>query len=222
MAEEKTRSRIYLVRHCDVHNPEGIIYGFRPGTHLSAYGVAQARTLGTFFKQRPIVAIITSPLERAQETASIIADAHTPPLSLTVSDDLREADFNKHLEGIKRPLIPLLRPLWLIHLLAPGLLPNDESVNAQAQRMFRAIHTAQATYPTGDVILVSHGDPIQSLWITATQRSRYAIHHLQCAKGGMLILDITDGPRISLQYLSPLDIRFRAAHPDSHEESHVH
>ncbi len=220
--ELDSRSRIYLVRHCDVHNPEGIIYGFRPGTHLSTYGVAQARILGSYFRNRPISALVTSPLERAMETASIIANTHTPPLSMTVSDDLREADFNRYLEGIRRPLIPLLRPLWLIHLAAPGLLPHDESVDTQASRMNRAVHGALHANPGGESILVSHGDPIQSFWIAASGRSKYAIHHLQCAKGGMLILDFEHDALTNLEYLSPLEIRFRAAHPDARDESRLH
>ncbi len=137
---------------------------------------------------------------------------------MTISDDLREADFNRHLEGVRRPFIPLLRPLWLIHLAAPGLLPLDESVNAQAARMFHAIHDAQAHHPAGEVILVSHGDPIQSLWIVASGRSRYALHHLQCAKGGMLILDFENSRLVHLEYLPPLEIRFRAAHPGARED----
>ena len=65
---------VHLLRHGEVENPAGIIYGRLPGYHLSANGRAMARAAADFFAERPVVALFCSPLERAQETARPVAE----------------------------------------------------------------------------------------------------------------------------------------------------
>ena len=61
------------MRHGEVHNPEGILYGRLPGYHLSERGKAQAEAVAKSLVANDIVAVIASPLQRAQETAAPIA-----------------------------------------------------------------------------------------------------------------------------------------------------
>ena len=61
---------VHLLRHGEVENPAGIIYGRLPGYHLSANGRAMASAAADFFAGRPVAALFCSPLERAQETGS--------------------------------------------------------------------------------------------------------------------------------------------------------
>ena len=60
---------VHLLRHGEVENPAGIIYGRLPGYHLSANGRAMASAAADYFAGRPVAALFCSPLERAQETA---------------------------------------------------------------------------------------------------------------------------------------------------------
>ena len=60
---------VHLLRHGEVDNPGGIIYGRLPGYHLSANGQAMAEAAADYFSERAVVALFCSPLERAQETA---------------------------------------------------------------------------------------------------------------------------------------------------------
>ena len=60
---------VHLLRHGEVHNPSGILYGRLPGYHLSATGRLMAAAAADFFAERPVVAVFSSPLERAVETA---------------------------------------------------------------------------------------------------------------------------------------------------------
>src|SRR5439155_6685002 len=59
---------LHVVRHCDVENPDSLIYGRLAGFGLSTSGRAQAEQLATYFAGRPISAIYTSPQLRAIET----------------------------------------------------------------------------------------------------------------------------------------------------------
>jgi len=64
---------VHLLRHGEVHNPQGVIYGRLPGYHLSDLGRQMALAAADFFAERPVVAVFSSPLQRAVETATPVA-----------------------------------------------------------------------------------------------------------------------------------------------------
>ena len=65
---------VHLVRHGEVHNPEGILYGRRDGFHLSDLGRQMAEKTAAALASRDITVLRSSPLERARETAAPLAD----------------------------------------------------------------------------------------------------------------------------------------------------
>ena len=69
-----TTQTVHLLRHGEVHNPDGILYGRLPGFRLSDLGVAQAEMAAQFLAERDIGYLVSSPLERAQQTAQPLAD----------------------------------------------------------------------------------------------------------------------------------------------------
>jgi len=88
---------VHLLRHGEVENPAGIIYGRLPGYHLSANGRSMASAAADFFAERPVVALFCSPLERAQETARPVAER----LGLDIVTDDRLIESWNHFEGMK-------------------------------------------------------------------------------------------------------------------------
>ena len=70
-------TRVHVVRHGEVYNPSGVLYGRLPGYYLSDTGNAQAAAVAERWLSRDIVAVIASPLQRAQETAAPIAPSMT-------------------------------------------------------------------------------------------------------------------------------------------------
>ncbi len=64
---------VHLLRHGEVHNPGGVLYGRRDGFHLSDLGRQMAEKVAATIKDRDIVHLVSSPLERAQETAAPLA-----------------------------------------------------------------------------------------------------------------------------------------------------
>jgi broad specificity phosphatase PhoE len=208
-------TRLHLVRHCDVRNPEGVLYGHLPDFPLSEKGVRQAHALGRYFASSAARQIYSSPLERARQTAEIIASYL--PVPITYTDDLIETRFGLYLQGVPPKQVPWRRPLWLIHMVWPGLLGNDESVAALAARVRRPLMRLLADHPGEGGICVSHGDPIQGFWVAAQRRPRYALHRLQCAKGGLLQLDYGGEELNHLAYLSPTRIAELAPEPDQTE-----
>ena len=59
-------TKVHVLRHGEVHNPEGILYGRLPGYRLSDRGQAQAQAVADALADNDIVAVIASPLQRAQ------------------------------------------------------------------------------------------------------------------------------------------------------------
>jgi broad specificity phosphatase PhoE len=205
-------TRLHLVRHCDVHNPHGVLYGHLPDFPLSEKGVRQAHALGRYFARTPSRQIYSSPLERARQTAEIIA-SYLDNVPITYTEDLVETRFGFYLQGISPKQVPWRRPLWFVHMAWPGLLPNDETVAGLAARLRRPL-TRLLTDHSGDGgICVSHGDPIQGFWVTSDGRHRHALHRLQCAKGGVLELDYEHESLKHLTYLSPARIAELAPEP---------
>ena len=78
------------MRHGEVENPDGVLYGRLPGYHLSELGRQMADRVAEHLADRDITHVVASPLERAQETAAPIAKAHG--LDLATDERLIEAD----------------------------------------------------------------------------------------------------------------------------------
>ena len=86
---------MHLLRHGEVHNPGGVLYGRLPGFRLSADGLAMARDAADALRGRDVTAVVASSLQRAQETAGPIAAVFDLPI--TTDDRLLES--TNHFEG---------------------------------------------------------------------------------------------------------------------------
>ena len=71
---------VHVMRHGEVYNPDKILYGRLPDYHLSDKGRAQAQAVADWLADRDVVYVVASPLERAQETATPIAERHNLPI----------------------------------------------------------------------------------------------------------------------------------------------
>ena len=85
----KGLSRIHLVRHGEVHNPQQVLYGRLSGFRLSDQGRRQAEAAGRHLAGQSIRSVFTSPMLRAQQTAEAIIGYHKG-LKLHTEDLLNE------------------------------------------------------------------------------------------------------------------------------------
>src|SRR5688500_10420364 len=74
VAPTGTRTTVHLLRHGEVHNPGGVLYGRLPGFRRSDDGIQMAHDAADALRDRDITVVVASPLQRAQETARPTAE----------------------------------------------------------------------------------------------------------------------------------------------------
>ena len=153
-------STVHFLRHGEVFNPEKILYGRQAGWYLSDRGQEMARTVAQWSKQFSVGAVLASPLQRAQETATPLAQAHG--LSIITNDNLIEAA--NIFEGQKFEMGSgvLRHPKSWRYLTRPWVPSWGEPYDQQVDRMLKALFAARDAAGEKDAFAVSHQLPI---WI---------------------------------------------------------
>jgi broad specificity phosphatase PhoE len=193
---------VHLVRHGEVENPRQVLYGRLPGYHLSADGRMMAKAAAGFLAGRDVTVLLTSPLERAQETTEPIAGE----FGLTPVIEERLIEPWNHFEGMTfgvgdgslrqpqhwRYLINPLRPSW------------GEPYSSVADRMLAACLDAARAASGHEAVCVSHQLPIWTARRAAEGRRLW--HHparRQCALGSVTSLTYTGGRVTAVSYAEP-------------------
>lgn len=169
---------VHLLRHGEVHNPEGVLYGRTDGYHLSERGQAMAERVAQRIGERPIVQIRVSPLERARETAAPLLGARR----LEPIIDPRIIESTNVFEGARfAPGANALRnPKTWRHLWNPFKPSWGEPYKEVAARMLAAVYDARdaaAAAPSAidgepnEAVLVSHQLPIWTTRLHLEDRS---------------------------------------------------
>jgi broad specificity phosphatase PhoE len=193
---------VHLLRHGEVHNPEGVLYGRLPGYVLSDLGVRMAEQVADAIKDRDITHLRASPLERAQETAAPIAAA----LGLTPLIDPRVIESANVFEG-KRFGVgdgALRKPSAWVHLWNPFRPSWGEPYKEVAARVMAAVHDARDAARGHESLIVSHQLPI---WITRLHAEGRSFLHdprkRQCTLCSLTSLNFTGDRLTSVSYSEP-------------------
>ena len=150
---------LYLMRHGHVHNPTHILYGRRPGFRLSELGVQQAQAAAEWLADKPIAAIYCSPMERARQTASIVARRHN---ALSPIIDERILEVLTPYEG--RPTAELAAAGWDLY---SGNQPPYETPETVLERVLRFFEHVAIEQAGESAVAVAHGDILVFPWLYA-------------------------------------------------------
>ena len=151
---------IHLVRHGEVFNPSGVLYGRLPEFHLSERGRRMAQLAADSLTGRPIVSVTASPLTRTRESAQPWLDLFQLPLNI----DERLIEPANVFEGTNIRASLKRNPLLLRRLWNPWKPSWGEPFVSIASRMMAAVAAAHDSVESGEVVLVSHQLPI---WMVA-------------------------------------------------------
>jgi broad specificity phosphatase PhoE len=206
-------TRLFLIRHADVENPNKVLYGHLDGFQLSALGRAQAAAVGERLRGDEVHLIVHSPLARAVETAHLINQRLDPPAILESEPELREAEFSRYLQGLPYWQVPLLRPLWFVHKAKRGLVPGDESIDQMGRRILTVVRRLAREHPGETMAVVSHADPLNAAWILLDGRphNEREMYRKAIDKAGMLRLDMEGETPRAWEYIPPPEVARIAA-----------
>lgn len=155
----ETQTIVHLVRHGEVHNPDGVLYGRLPGFRLSELGRSQAETVGRVLGTgHDIVSIVASPLQRAQETAAPLAEKLGLPVG--IDEDIIEADNRFEGSKVGGPGGALRDPQYWPILLNPLRPSWGEPYLQIAHRMIGAVYATLDVARGHEAVLVSHQLPV--------------------------------------------------------------
>ena len=192
----------HRLRHGEVYNPGKILYGRLPGFRLSDAGLEMAEKAATWFVGRDVTLLVSSPLERAQQTAAPIAEV----LSLPVTIDERLIEAGNAFEGLRVGVGDgaLREPKHWWKLRNPFRPSWGEPYVEIAARMLAAVEAARDTARGHEAVLVSHQLPIWTLRLHLEGR-RY-VHDPRRRQCGLAsVTSVTyDGDRMTgISYAEP-------------------
>ena len=193
---------VHLLRHGEVYNPDGILYGRLPGYRLSDLGVQMAERVAATLDGRDMTHLVSSPLERAQQTAQPSAAA----LGLDVATDDRVIEAENVFEGEK--FGPgdgaLRRPATWKHLYNPLRPSWGEPYRDIVVRMLAAMHDARLAASGHEALIVSHQLPI---WIVRSfvegRRLAHDPRRRQCSLASLTTFTYSGDDVVSVAYSEP-------------------
>lgn len=196
------RTVVHLLRHGEVYNPTGVLYGRLPDFHLSDVGRQMAERLASYLEGRDLVHLRCSPLERAQETIAPIAESHGLPV---VTDD-RVIEAGNNLQGQKVAANgkALLNPRNWPQLRNPFRPSWGEPYVDIAARMRLAMQAAVAAAEGHEALIVSHQLPI---WMARRDAEGRTLAHdprnRQCTLASLTSFTYLHGRVTSTAYAEP-------------------
>jgi broad specificity phosphatase PhoE len=193
---------VHLMRHGEVFNPTGVLYGRLPGFRLSEAGEDMARTAAAWFADRDVTHLVASPLERAQQTAQPTSEA----LGLPIATDDRLIEAANSFEGKKFGVGDgsMKHPENWWRMRNPWKPSWGEPYQEIAARMIGAIATARDAARGHEAVCVSHQLPVWTVRLHFQGRSYlHDPRKRQCGLASVTSL-FYDGDRlVRLEYAEP-------------------
>jgi broad specificity phosphatase PhoE len=193
---------VHLLRHGEVENPTGVLYGRLPGFVLSEAGERMALQARDALVDRDITVVRSSPLERAVQTAAPTAEH----FGITPTTDDRLIESENYFEGKTFGVGDgsLRRPSVWIHLWNPFRPSWGEPYIQVAKRVAEAVAAAREAAEGHEAVLVSHQLPIEvtrrylqgeTLWHRPDRR--------QCALASLTSIVYDDDRIARIDYSEP-------------------
>jgi broad specificity phosphatase PhoE len=193
---------VHLVRHGEVANPRGVVYGRLPDYHLSQDGVVMAKAAADFLAPGDVTVLRCSPLDRAVETAAPIAQE----FGLEAVVDERLIEPWNHFEGMKFGVGEgsMRRPQHWLALRNPFRPSWGEPYAEIAARMLAAAADAAHAADGHEAVCVSHQMPI---WVARLAVEGRRLWHdprrRECALGSVTSLTFSGDRFVDVTYAEP-------------------
>ena len=196
------RTVVHVMRHGEVYNPSKILYGRIPGFRLSQLGEEMAEVVASSLAKNDITYVVASPLERAQQTATPIANLHK--LNLATDHNLIESENVFEGQRVSVGDGVLRNPRTWRHLWNPFRPSWGEPYVQVAARMRVAIEDARRNAIGHEAVCVSHQLPI---WVARLDAEKRSFLHdprkRQCSLASLTSFVFDDEKLVSVEYSEP-------------------
>lgn len=196
------RTVVHLVRHGEVENPEGVLYGRLPGYELSGRGRQQALSVAEYLADADVAYVVASPLLRAQQTAEPIGASHR----IDVGSDERLIEAANAFEGMRVSVGDgaFRQPRHWPKLVNPFQPSWGEPYLRIAHRMLAAVHAARAAAEEHEAVCVSHQLPIWTLRrFCEGRRLWHDPRKRQCGLASVTSLEFEAERLVTIRYVQP-------------------
>lgn len=196
-------SRIHLVRHGEVLNPNRLLYGRLPEFGLTERGHRMAAMAAESFlkNQARVTRLMSSPLQRARESALPWESG----FGIQAEIEPRIIEPWNVFEGLPIPPRALLRrPDLVRHLWNPARPSWGEPYREIADRMRSAVVEAAESTADGELVLVSHQLPIWMLYLdTLGQSLPHLPRNRRCELSSVTSFELSKTGLVPVDYSVP-------------------
>ena len=189
---------VFLVRHGSHDLLGHRVAGRMDGVPLNADGRGEAARMAARLSREPVAALVSSPLQRARETAEPIAAALGLPVA--IDEAINEVDFG---EWTGLDLASLDEDerwrAWNRHR-STARVPGGETMSEVAERAAAAVEGWRLRFPGRSVVATSHGDVIRGLVCRLLGLSYDRIHAFDVSPGSLTTIVVweRDGKVLAL------------------------
>lgn len=188
-----------LIRHAHCEAVGHTIAGRAAGVHLSEQGKEEAKALAARLSSLRIAAVYSSPLERALETATPVAERQG--LKIGTAPGMLEIDFGGWTGRTLAELEPLEEWKAFNRARSTARVPGGESMPEVLGRALAEVDRLEKVHSGSDelVALVSHGDVLRVLITHFLGIPADLLHRIEISPASVSVLALEPGdPRILL------------------------
>lgn len=197
---------IILLRHGQArNNVERVLTGRRPGVPLTEQGARQARYAARLLADMDITAAYTSPIQRAVQTAQIVAEHNS--LGVVQDDRLVEIDMGRFtgmryddlLEKHGNVFLKFYREdAGFAHL-------GVETFSNVRTRVLDMVRYVLEKHPGENILMVTHMDPIKAILATILDITPNGLHRVIIANGSLNVFPADDEGNLALGSINVME-----------------
>jgi len=196
---------IIFLRHAQaINNTKRILAGRSPGVPLTETGVQQAKRIAKFLKPFNISAIYSSPVQRAMNTAEIIAKQHS--IEYKPDDRLIELDMGKFTGMVYDKIFAKHGNVFLKFYDGDLEIAHNgvETFIEVKKRMMNIVDHIIKEHNDENVLLVTHMDPIKAMISIIMDLKPTSLFELIIENASLTVFKEEDG-KLSLSAINLMD-----------------
>jgi len=196
---------IIFLRHGQAeNNTKRILAGRTEGVPLTKIGIEQAEQIGKYLKPIDISAIYSSPIERANNTAKIVAESNS--IDYKLDERLTELDMGKFTRMPYDEIFAKHGNVFLKFYSNDPIISehNVETFPHEQKRVMDMLDYIIKKHDQQNVILVTHMDPIKSVIAKVMDLKPLSLFELIIANCSLTIIKHHD-EKLSLSAINAMD-----------------